>query len=74
MVRSGVEINYPGLLIEPLPSGAKRFRVRPEGNPKQRIRIHCGPERGLMQNSFETLRTAMAGTFGASMVQTVLTS
>jgi integrase len=38
-----VKVDYPGLVIEPLPSGNKRYRVRPEGEAKRRIRIHCGP-------------------------------
>lgn len=39
-----MEVDYPGLLIEPLPSGKLRYRVRVEGEPKRRIRIHCGPK------------------------------
>ena len=38
-----MNIDYPGLICEPLPSGARRYRVRPEGNPKKRIRIYCEP-------------------------------
>lgn len=43
MVRPAVKVDYPGLLLEPLPSGNTRYRVRPEGDRKRRIRIHCGP-------------------------------
>lgn len=38
-----MKVDYPGLLEEKLPSGSIRYRVRPEGDPKKRIRIHCGP-------------------------------
>lgn len=43
MVRPDVKHDYKGLVKEPLPSGAVRWRVRPEGEPRKRIRIHCGP-------------------------------
>ncbi|MBN9073964.1 MAG: tyrosine-type recombinase/integrase [Rhizobiales bacterium] len=43
MVRPPVNVDYPGLLEEPLPSGSVRYRVRPRGDPKKRIRIFCGP-------------------------------
>ena len=39
-----MKISYPGLLREPMPSGNFRYRVRPQGEPKRRILIHCGPE------------------------------
>jgi len=38
-----VRVDYPGLIREELPSKQVRWRVRPEGNPKKRIKIHCGP-------------------------------
>lgn len=43
MVRPSMKVNYPGLIKEPLPSGAFRYRVRERGNPKNRIRIYCAP-------------------------------
>lgn len=43
MVRPAVRVNFPGLLEERLPSGAVRYRVRPEGVKAKRIRIHCAP-------------------------------
>lgn len=43
MVRTSMKVNYPGLIKEPLPSGQFRYRVRERGNPKNRIRIYCGP-------------------------------
>lgn len=38
-----MKVNYAGLLREKMPSGQYRYRVRPEGKRKQRIRIYCGP-------------------------------
>jgi len=39
-----LKIDYPGLIEEKLPSGSIRYRVRIEGNPKRRIRLHVDPE------------------------------
>lgn len=38
-----MKVYYPGLLMESLPSGSVRYRVRPEGDKGKRIRIHCVP-------------------------------
>jgi integrase len=38
-----VKIEFPGLLIERLPSGQVRYRVRVEGNKRKRIRIKAVP-------------------------------
>jgi integrase len=38
-----MKFDYAGLICEPLPSGQKRYRVRPEGDKAKRIRIFCGP-------------------------------
>jgi integrase len=38
-----MKYDYAGLLREPMGSGNFRYRVRPEGDPKKRIRIFCGP-------------------------------
>lgn len=43
MVTAPMKVDFPGLLIEPLPSGQTRYRVRPRGYPKKRIRIFCAP-------------------------------
>ncbi|WP_244464744.1 tyrosine-type recombinase/integrase [Martelella endophytica] len=62
-----MKVNYPGLIREALPSGNFRWRVRPEGRPKQKIRIHCGPGDDDFQRQYlaarrgdkpEPLRTA----------------
>ncbi|SMO95142.1 Phage integrase family protein [Thalassovita litoralis] len=39
-----MKIKYPGLVEERLPSGNLRYRVRPEGNPKRKIRLNVTPD------------------------------
>ncbi|UDF29313.1 UNVERIFIED_ORG: tyrosine-type recombinase/integrase [Roseateles sp. XES5] len=39
-----MKYDFAGLLREKLPSGSTRYRVRPEGNKRKRIKIFCGPE------------------------------
>lgn len=51
-----VKLHFPGLLREPLPSGAVRWRVRPEGDRTRRIRIHCGPEHEDFQRQYLAAR------------------
>jgi integrase len=41
---SDVKVNYTGLLIEPLKSGATRYRVRVEGQKARRITVPVGPD------------------------------
>ncbi len=38
-----MKVDFPGLLREPMASGNFRYRVRPEGDVRTRIRIFCGP-------------------------------
>lgn len=51
-----MKVSYPGLIKETLPSGNVRYRVRVEGNPKRRIRIHCGPEHEEFQRQYLAAR------------------
>ena len=51
-----MRIDYPGLLKEPMPSGKFRYRVRVEGAPKRRIRIHCGPDHEDFQRQYLAAR------------------
>jgi len=51
-----VKVDYPGLLLEPLPSGAMRYRVRPAGDRARRIRIHCGPGHDDFQRQYLAAR------------------
>ena len=39
-----VRVDFPGLLIERMASGALRYRVRVEGNKAKRIRLPVGPD------------------------------
>ncbi len=39
-----VKLGYDGLVIEPLPSGNSRYRVRVRGDKKRRITLPVGPE------------------------------
>lgn len=39
-----MKLDFPGLLREKLPSGNIRYRVRVEGNPRKRIRLHIRPD------------------------------
>ncbi len=39
-----VKLGYDGLLIEPLPSGQTRYRVRVRGDKKRRITLPIGPD------------------------------
>ncbi len=56
MVRPVMKIDYPGLLIEPLPSGNTRYRVRVEGERARRIRIYCGPDHEDFQRQYLAAR------------------
>lgn len=51
-----MKVDYPGLLVEPMPSGNKRYRVRPEGDRTKRIRIHCGPDHDDFQRQYLAAR------------------
>jgi hypothetical protein len=41
---TGLRVDFPGLLKEKLPSGNFRYRVRVEGNPRKRVRLHIDPD------------------------------
>lgn len=41
---TGLKVDFPGLLKEKLPSGNFRYRVRVEGNPRKRVRLHIDPD------------------------------
>jgi integrase len=57
MVRAAaVKVEYPGLLCEPLPSGAIRYRVRPRGDRVKRIRIHAAPGEEDFQRQYLAAR------------------
>uniref|UniRef100_UPI003BAA4DDB tyrosine-type recombinase/integrase n=1 Tax=Stappia sp. TaxID=1870903 RepID=UPI003BAA4DDB len=56
MVRGLMKVDYPGLLVEALPSGNRRYRVRTQGDASRRIRIHCGPEHEDFQRQYLAAR------------------
>lgn len=56
MVTASMKVDFPGLLIEPLPSGQTRYRVRPRGDPKKRIRIFCAPGQEDFQRQYLAAR------------------
>ena len=51
-----VRIDYPGLLREPLPSGAVRWRVRVEGDKARRIALTVTPEHPLFREHYYAAR------------------
>lgn len=53
---SRMKHNFPGLIIEPMPSGKSRYRVRVSGSPKRRIRIHCSPDHPMFQEQYLAAR------------------
>ena len=47
---------WPGLMRERLPSGEFRHRVRPEGNPDQKITLPCGPDSPYFREYYHAAR------------------
>ncbi len=61
-----MRVDYPGLLIEPTPSGGTRYRVRVEGQKAKRIAIPCGPDDPAFGNHYWAAR---AGTIWTAPVK-----
>ncbi|CAM5765835.1 hypothetical protein MAMO4S_01593 [Mesorhizobium amorphae] len=51
-----MKVDYAGLIEETLPSGSMRYRVRPRGERKRRIKIHCGPDHEDFQRQYLAAR------------------
>lgn len=51
-----VRINYPGLLREPMPSGAVRWRVRVEGDKRKRIALTVAPDHPQFREHYYAAR------------------
>ncbi|MDW3204618.1 MAG: tyrosine-type recombinase/integrase [Alphaproteobacteria bacterium] len=51
-----VKIDYPGLLIEKLPSGARRYRVRVEGDKARRIPLSVTPDHPQFRDCYLAAR------------------
>ncbi len=56
---SSVKLDYPGLLREPLPSGAIRWRVRVEGRKTQRVTLNVNPEHHLFREHYYAARAGI---------------
>lgn len=54
-----MKVDYPGLLREPLPSGAIRLRVRVEGNPRRRIRLHVDEKHDGFNEAYRAARAGI---------------
>ncbi|MBR9779823.1 MAG: tyrosine-type recombinase/integrase [Rhodospirillales bacterium] len=54
-----MKLNLPGLLIEKLPSGNDRYRVRVEGRLGRRIRLHVGPDHKQFMEHYHAARAGI---------------
>jgi len=55
-----MKVDYPGLLMEKLPSGSVRYRVRVEGDPRKRIRVHIDPDHKDFIEHYHAARAGVA--------------
>lgn len=55
-----MRLNLPGLTVETLPSGATRYRVRVEGKPGHKIRLHLSPDHPDFLNHYHDARAGIA--------------
>jgi integrase len=55
-----VKINLPGLICEPMPSGARRWRVRVEGKPHLRIALTVTPDHPEFMEIYRAARAGVA--------------
>lgn len=58
-VSRAMKIDFPGLLKERMPSGAYRYRVRVEGNPRKRIKMHVEPGHKLFLDHYHAARAGV---------------
>ena len=54
-----MKLNLPGLIREKLPSGNERYRVRVEGRPGHRIRLHIGPDHRNFMDHYHAARAGI---------------
>lgn len=54
-----LKLNLPGLICEKLPSGNERYRVRVEGSPKRRIRLHIQPDHKQFMEHYHAARAGI---------------
>lgn len=54
-----MRVKFPGLLVEPLPSGGTRYRVRVQGHKALRITLPCGPDHPDFQRVYLAARAGI---------------
>lgn len=54
-----MKLDYPGLLREPMPSGAIRWRVRVEGKKARRITLNVNPEHPTFREHYYAARAGI---------------
>lgn len=54
-----MKIRLPGLWKETLPSGHVRYRVRPEGKPRKKIRLHVTPDHPAFMEHYHAARAGI---------------
>lgn len=54
-----LKLNLPGLICEKLPSGNERYRVRVEGSPNRRIRLHIQPDHKQFMEHYHAARAGI---------------
>lgn len=54
-----MKIDYPGLVVERLPSGNERYRVRQAGDPSKRVRIHVSPDHADFLEHYSAARAGI---------------
>lgn len=54
-----MRLTYDGLLVEPLPSGNVRYRVRVEGNKRRRITLPVGPDHAEFHQIYRAARAGV---------------
>lgn len=56
MVLDMVKVDFPGLIVEHLPSGNRRYRVRVEGKKKKRITLSITPDHDDFSDHYKKAR------------------
>jgi len=72
-VDSSIFDNLDGLLIEPLPSGKRRIRVRVKGDPKTRITLPDGLSNEEFLNAYNAARDGLTCLYRPSAIDALKT-
>ena len=59
MEGGNLRLRYPGLVVERLPSGSMRWRVRVEGRAGRKIALPCGPEHAEFHRYYQAARRGL---------------